>query len=157
MRIHLLAVGSRRPAWESRGFEEYARRMPRACALELVEIPVSRRTRATPVERAVEREGKRMLSAIPARARVVALDEQGQPWSTAQLAETLRGWLEDGRDLAVLVGGPDGLAPACRRRAEGCWSLSPLTLPHGLVRIIVAEQLYRAWSMIRHHPYHRGR
>lgn len=157
MKIHLLAVGTRRPAWESQGFHEYARRMPPACALRLVEIPTSKRTPATPVDRAVDREGKRMLSAIPPRAQVLALDEQGQPWSTTRLAAKLRDWLEDGRDVAMLLGGPDGLAPTCLQRAEARWSLSPLTLPHGLVRIIVAEQLYRAWSMTRRHPYHRGR
>ncbi len=157
MKIHLLAVGSRRPAWESLGFEEYARRMPPECALQLVEIPTSKRARTTPLERAVRREGERMLAAIPARAQVLALDEQGQAWSTSRLAHLLTGWLQNGRDVALLVGGPDGLAPACLQRADERWSLSPLTLPHGLVRVIVAEQLYRAWSMTRQHPYHRGR
>lgn len=96
-----------------------------------------------------------MLAAIPAGAVVTALDPHGKEWSTAELARALRTWLQEGRDRALLVGGPDGLAPACLARADAHWSLSALTLPHGLVRVLVAEQLYRAWSMLNNHPYHR--
>ncbi|WP_296898280.1 23S rRNA (pseudouridine(1915)-N(3))-methyltransferase RlmH [Thiohalocapsa sp.] len=101
-------------------------------------------------------EGARILAAVPARARVVALDLRGRAWSSEQLASELAGWLADGRDIALLVGGPNGLSDACLARAEQRWSLSPLTLPHPLVRVLVAEQLYRAWSQLQGHPYHRG-
>lgn len=97
-----------------------------------------------------------MLAALPAGAGVTALDERGKCWNTLELARRLQAWLAEGRDRALLVGGPDGLAPACRERAEESWSLSPLTLPHGLVRVVMAEALYRAWSVLRNHPYHRA-
>ncbi len=156
MRIHLLAVGSRMPRWVDAGYEDYARRLPRECSLHLVEIPLVRRTRTGDPRRAREREGERLLRAIPDGARVVALDEGGAGWRTRDVARRLSRWMLEGRDLALLVGGPDGLARACQERAEARWSLSPLTLPHGLVRIIVAEQMYRAWSLLHHHPYHRA-
>ena len=97
-----------------------------------------------------------MLKAVPKNCRVLALDVRGSSWSTETLSDKLAGWMSDGRDLALLVGGPEGLAPACLAQAEGRWSLSPLTMPHPLVRVVVAEQLYRAWSLLRHHPYHRA-
>ncbi|MEZ5585337.1 MAG: 23S rRNA (pseudouridine(1915)-N(3))-methyltransferase RlmH [Candidatus Competibacteraceae bacterium] len=156
MRIHLIAVGTRMPAWISQGFAEYAQRLPRECRLQLVEIPGGKRAKTTASERAQSEEGEKMLAAIPARVGVIALDERGALWDTRQLAEQLTLWLNEGRDIALLVGGPDGLAPACRRRAEATWSLSPLTFPHALVRVMVAEQLYRAWTIISHHPYHRA-
>ena len=155
MRIRLLAVGTRVPGWVAEGYTDYARRLPRECALELVEIAPEHRRRGLPVARAVEREGQRMQRALPAGARVVALDLAGQPWSTPELKERLRAWLGGGRDLALLVGGADGLWPPLRAQADEAWSLSPLTLPHALVRILVAEQIYRAWSLLRGHPYHR--
>ena len=156
MRMHLLAVGARRPGWEQAGFEEYARRLPADCALELVEIAATKRRKGTAASRAVAEEGERMLARIPRRARVVALDERGRPWSTLELSERLQRWREEAADVALLIGGADGLAPACLEAAREVWSLSALTLPHGLVRILVAEQLYRAWSIAGNHPYHRG-
>ncbi len=155
MRIRLIAVGQKMPGWVEQGYREYAKRLPRSCALELVEIPPGHRGKGASVERAMESEGQRMLAAIPASSRVVALDERGKGWTTAELARRLEGWLGDGRDLSLLVGGPDGLSAQCKGRAELSWSLSPLTLPHPLVRVVVAEQLYRAWSLIQGHPYHR--
>lgn len=157
MRIHLLAVGTRLPVWQQRGFEEYARRLPRECALHLIEIPAPRRSRGHGAAQAMATEWERMSRALPRDARVVALDERGTMDDTAALAARLGRWLHDGRDVAMLIGGPDGLAPAALQRADACWSLSPLTLPHGLVRVLVAEQLYRAWSLIKGHPYHRER
>lgn len=155
MRIHLLAVGERPDDWVEQGYREFARRLPPECALRLTEVPAGRRSKNADIARLVEREGERLLAAVPAGALAIALDVRGVSWSTAQLAGRLEQWLQDGRDVALLVGGPDGLAPACLERAELRWSLSPLTLPHALVRVIVAEQIYRAWSICRGHPYHR--
>jgi len=156
MQIHLIAVGTRMPAWVTQGYEDYARRLPRECALRLVEIPPGRRSRTQPTAQAVQEEGRRMLAAIPERAQVVALDVGGRAWDTPALADRLREWLQSGRDTALLVGGPDGLAGDCLQRAELRWSLSALTLPHPLVRVVLAEQLYRAWTIIGGHPYHRA-
>ncbi len=155
MRIRLIAVGNRMPGWVEEGYREYARRLPRECALELVEIPPGRRSRNADIARILREEGERMLAAIPKGARPVALDVGGRAWDTPGLARQLGAWLEEGRDLALLVGGPEGLAPEVRARAELSWSLSPLTLPHPLVRVVVAEQVYRAFSLLRGHPYHR--
>ncbi len=136
------------PAWVQAGYRDYARRLPRDCALNLVEIDAGRRARRT--------EGERMLQALPAGARVIALEVGGRPWSTEELAVQLAGWLRSGSDVALLVGGPEGLDPGCRAAAAEQWSLSPLTFPHPLVRVVVAEQLYRAWTILNHHPYHRA-
>jgi 23S rRNA (pseudouridine1915-N3)-methyltransferase len=144
------------PAWVNEGYQEYARRMPRECCLSLCEIPLGQRSKSQPVERAVQEEGQRMLAALGERQRVIALDVAGRSWSTAQLAARLEEWLQDGRDLSLLVGGPDGLSAECLQRAELRWSLSELTLPHPLVRVLLAEQLYRAWSLGNGHPYHRA-
>ena len=156
MRIHLIAIGHRRAGWERDGYREYARRMPPELALELHEIAPSKRSKGIPAERGIDDEGRRLLAAVPGGARVVALDERGAPWTTPELARRLEEWMGDGRALALLVGGADGLAPACIEAADHRWSLSPLTLPHGLARIVVAEQLYRASTIHRGHPYHRG-
>ncbi len=155
MRIHLLAVGRRPPAWVTSGFEEYARRLPRDCSLQLTEIPPARRVKGASPAALSHREGEALLRAVPARAVVIALDEHGELWNTRELAGRLAGWQQDGQTVALLVGGPDGLAPACLERAAARWSLSRLTLPHQLVRIVVAEQIYRAWSLLAGHPYHR--
>ncbi len=156
MRIHLIAVGQRQASWVDEGYREFARRLPPECALELVEIPAERRARNADIARLREREGERMLAALPRDARVIALEVGGRSWSTEQLAVELERWRGEGRDVALLVGGADGLAPDCLARADLSWSLSPLTLPHALVRVVVAEQVYRAWTIIRGHPYHRG-
>ncbi|MCY4467856.1 MAG: 23S rRNA (pseudouridine(1915)-N(3))-methyltransferase RlmH [Thiotrichales bacterium] len=156
MRIHLIAISHRRAGWEQDGFREYARRMPPELSLELHEIAPSKRRKRSPAERCVEDEGRRLVAAVPGSARVVALDERGSRWTTLELANRIERWMHDGRDVALLVGGADGLAPACIEAAEHRWSLSPLTLPHGLARIVVAEQLYRASTIIRRHPYHRA-
>ncbi|HHM05773.1 MAG TPA: 23S rRNA (pseudouridine(1915)-N(3))-methyltransferase RlmH [Gammaproteobacteria bacterium] len=156
MRLHLISAGTRMPPWVVQGFDQFATRLPPECSLQLHEIPLGRRSRNTNPLRAREDEGRRMLAAVPKNARVIALDVTGRGWSTEQLAAAMQDWLQDGRDLALLVGGPEGLAPACVARAELRWSLSPLTFPHMLVRLIVAEQLYRAWSLLKGHPYHRA-
>lgn len=156
MRIHLIAIGHRRAGWERDGYREYARRMPPELALDLHEIAPSKRTKGVPAERGIDDEGRRLRAAVPGGARVVALDERGAAWTTMELALRIEGWMGDGRALALLIGGADGLAPACIEAADHRWSLSPLTLPHGLARIVVAEQLYRASTIHRGHPYHRG-
>ena len=156
MKIHLLAVGTRMPDWVKTGYAKYAGRMPRECALNLIEIPVGPRGQHPDIARIVRVESERLLAAVPSGSRLVALDERGQESSTVELAGQLAGWLREGRDVSLLVGGPDGLDAACRDRAERLWSLSRLTLPHPLVRVVVAEQLYRAWSLLHNHPYHRA-
>lgn len=143
------------PDWVAAGYREYARRMPRECDLRLAEISPHRRTRGSDAARARTVEGERILSAVPGSARLVALDRGGRQWSTEQLALELEGWLSSGEDVALMIGGPDGLSTECLDAARQRWSLSELTLPHPLVRVVVAEQLYRAWSILRNHPYHR--
>ena len=155
MKIRLIAVGTRMPSWVVTAFGEYRKRLPRECALDLVEIAPERRGRNAPVAQIKDTECQKLLAAVPAGCRVVALDENGEGWTTRQLADRLDAWLHDGRDVALLVGGPDGLSSECLHKAEPRWSLSPLTLPHPLVRVVVAEQIYRAWSLLRGHPYHR--
>jgi 23S rRNA (pseudouridine1915-N3)-methyltransferase len=144
------------PAWVTTGYTEYARRLPRECSLQLVEIPVSKRRKSLPAARAIQEEGQLMLAAIPAGCLVIALDVAGRVWSTEVLAGRLQDWMAGGRDVALLVGGPDGLAQECLANSALTWSLSMLTYPHALVRIIVAEQIYRAWSLTTGHPYHRS-
>ncbi len=144
------------PGWVTDGYQEYARRMPRELALELTEIALAHRGKNPDVPRLMQQEAGAILAATGERDRVIALEVGGRPWSTEQLAGQLEDWQLDGRDVSFLVGGPDGLHETCRARADQCWSLSPLTLPHPLVRILLAEQLYRAWSITRNHPYHRA-
>lgn len=142
--------------WVKAGYREYAGRLPRECALSLIEIPAGKRSPHADLTRILRVEGERLLAAVPSGSRMIALDERGREWNTVELADRLTGWLRDGRDLSLLIGGPDGLDTPCQDRAEQLWSLSRLTLPHPLVRIVVAEQLYRAWSLLHHHPYHRA-
>ncbi len=159
MRVHLLAVGQKMPRWVSDGYLGYARRLRGELQLELKEIAPGKRTRTTSgnmVSRLVEQEGERLLNAIPRRAQVIALDVTGRHWSTEQLSLEVARWLSSGNDTALLVGGADGLSPACLARADARWSLSAMTFPHPLVRVIVAEQLYRAVSLLHNHPYHRA-
>ena len=156
LRLTLLSVSNRQPDWVDAGAEEYAKRLRGRCALELKTLPLARRTATTPVERAIHDEGERLLAAVPPGAHVVALLEKGKPWSTQELAAKLDGWMQRGAPVFFLVGGPDGLSRECSARANERWSLSNLTLPHGLVRIVVAEALYRAWSLLENHPYHRA-
>lgn len=156
MQIHLIAVGSKMPSWVTQGFNEFARRLPAECRLRLVEIPAGKRGKNADIARLTQDEGEKMLAAIPKGAHVVALEVDGKDWSTEQLSEQLDNWLHSGSDVALLVGGPEGLAAACRARADQLWSLSRLTYPHPLVRVVLSEQLYRAWSLLKGHPYHRA-
>ncbi len=155
MRIRLLTITHKSPAWIKTGYEEYAKRLPASCELQLVEIPAEKRTSNADLNRIKEREGEKMLAAIKPNHKVIALDMTGKLWSTEQLADQLSNWQANGRHIDLLVGGPEGLAAACLQKAEDKWSLSPLTFPHILVKLIVAEQIYRAWSILNKHPYHR--
>lgn len=155
MNIHLIAVGTRMPAWIQAGYEEYAKRLTLDCRLKLIEITAGKRTKNSDVARILQEEGERTLAHIPSNSLVIALDVKGQNWDTPTLAQQLNKWQHDGRDVSLLIGGPEGLAANCLATAEKKWSLSALTFPHPLVRIIVAEQLYRAWSLLKGHPYHR--
>jgi 23S rRNA (pseudouridine1915-N3)-methyltransferase len=156
MRARLISVGERMPAWVADGFAEYRKRLSRDLPLDLVEVPLGARGKGRDPARAIADEGAAVLAALPRDAHVVALDGRGQPWSSEQLARQLEAWRMAGRDLAILIGGPDGHAPDALARAHQRWSLGPLTLPHMLVRLIVAEQLYRAASINAGHPYHRA-
>lgn len=156
MQIYLIAVGRRMPQWVDDAYNEYARRMPRHCSLKLIEINAGKRSKSADVARINREEGERLLEAIPAGSRVIALERSGREKSTEQLATGMEKWLAGGQDLVLLVGGPEGLSQSCLDRADECWSLSKMTLAHPLVRVVLAEQLYRAWSIIANLPYHRG-
>ncbi len=155
MKIQLIAVGQKMPAWVETGFDEFARRLRGDVTLQLTEIPAGKRGKNADIERILAKEGELTLAAVPKGNKIVTLEVEGKPWTTPQLATQMQRWQMDGRDVSLLVGGPEGLAPACIQASEGKWSLSPLTLPHPLVRIILAESLYRAWSLNNNHPYHR--
>jgi len=155
MRIHLLAVGDRMPAWVQAGYEEFAKRLTSPPRLLLREIRAGRRAKGSDIGRVVREEGERLIAAVPNGAYVVALDRLGRELSTDELVTELRGRMRRGGDLALLVGGPEGLSEACLARADARWSLSRLTLAHPVVRVVVAEQIYRAWSVINGTPYHR--
>ena len=156
MRARLIAVGERMPGWVAEGFAEYAKRLSRDLPLELVEVKPGARGKGRDDARAVVDEGAALLAASPRDAHVVVLDGRGAPWSSEQLADQLSNWRMGGRDPAFLIGGPDGHAREVLQRADQSWSLGPLTLPHMLVRLVVAEQLYRAVTILNGHPYHRG-
>lgn len=156
MKLLVAAVGQRMPAWVDEAWKDYARRFPPNLPLELKEIRMPSRTRNADVVAAREAEGEALTAGAPAGALVVALDERGTPWTTEELASRLEDWMHEGRDPVFMIGGPDGLSPACRKRADLCWSLGGATYPHALVRVIVAEQLYRAWTITQNHPYHRA-
>lgn len=156
MRIRLIAVGRRMPKWVVAAYDDYARRLPHECRLELVEITPGTRKGQADAARAIAEEDTRIVKAIAPDSDVVALTVDGQAWSTDGLAGDLRHWMGDGRDRALLIGGPDGLGPRALAAAHRQRSLSALTLPHPLVRVIVAEQLFRAHSILIGHPYHRG-
>ena len=155
MKIQLVAVGTKMPAWVQAGYMAYVQRFPRDMPLELYEISAGKRSKNADIKRILEKEGEAMLAAVPVGNRIITLDIPGKPWNTQDLAMQMERWKRDGRDVSLLVGGPEGLAPACKSAADQSWSLSTLTLPHPLVRVLIAESLYRAWSITTNHPYHR--
>ena len=152
----ILAVGQKMPAWVEQGYQEFAHRMPVEARLEIKEIAPGKRGKNADIRRIVEEEGQKIIAAIPRGAHIVVLDVKGKSYSTEQLAGRMDEWMHCGQDICLLVGGPEGLSQACREMANEKWSLSSLTFPHPLVRVILAEQLYRAWSVLRNHPYHRA-
>ena len=154
MRARIVAIGVAMPAWVADGFAEYRKRLSRELPLELVEIKPP--ARGSDLKRAMAEEGDALLAAVPRDAHVIALDGRGSSWSSEQLAEQLKRWRMDGRELAFLIGGAEGHADAVLARADQRWSLGPLTLPHMLVRLVVVEQLYRAATILAGHPYHRA-
>ena len=155
MKLVIVAIGHRMPAWVDAGFDEYARRMPRDARLELLALKPEARGAGRPVERLLEAEAKRVLAPLPRGCVKVVLDERGTLFATRELAGRMEQWRATGRDIAFIVGGADGVAEGLKRAADLKWSLTPLTLPHGLARVVLAEQLYRAVSILHNHPYHR--
>jgi 23S rRNA (pseudouridine1915-N3)-methyltransferase len=156
MRISVIAVGTRMPDWVGQGITEYTKRLPRELKLAWREIPLAKRGKDAVPAALCAAEGEQILKVIPDSERVVALDVTGKRVSTPELARQLEDWQMSGNNYSILIGGPDGLSPACLARADMCWSLSDLTLPHPLVRVLLAEQLYRAWTITVNHPYHRA-
>ena len=156
MKINLIAIGQKMPPWVEQGYQEYAQRMPVEARLVLKDLAPGKRGKNADIPRILQDECQRIQAAIPKNNRIVVLDVKGKPWSTEQLSSRLGDWMQSGQDVSLLVGGPEGLSEPCRALADERWSLSPLTFPHPLVRIILAEQIYRAWSLLRNHPYHRG-
>ena len=155
MKIQLIAVGTKMPDWVEKGYLEYARRFPKDMQLELLEINAGKRGKNADIKRVLKKEGELTLEAIPKGNKIVTLEVTGKSWTTEQLAEEMVKWQHDGRNISLLIGGPEGLAPECIELSEQRWSLSALTLPHPLVRILVAESLYRAYTLTINHPYHR--
>jgi 23S rRNA (pseudouridine1915-N3)-methyltransferase len=156
LKLVILAVGHKMPDWISNGFDEYAKRMPPELRIELKELKPELRSSGRNAESVMAAEKQRIEAALPKHARVIALDERGRDWTTMQLAQALPGWQQDGRDVAFIIGGADGLHPDVKARGEIMLRISSLTLPHGMVRVLLAEQLYRAWSITQNHPYHRA-
>jgi len=155
MKIRLIAIGGKMPRWVTEGYNEYAKRFPPEVSFELVELPLGHRGKGADLARAKRQEGDQMLAAIPKGDRVIALEVGGKSWSTEQLADQLERWQMDGRNVSLLVGGPEGLDARCVALADQKWSLSALTLPHPLVRVLLAEQIYRACTILQGHPYHK--
>ncbi len=156
MKTRILSVGHKVPGWIQVGFDEYAKRLPPAHRIELVEIPPVTRNKSISAAQAVSREAKAIRQARRPGSRLVVLDEAGRQYSTVQLAAVFDEWAMQGRDLDLVIGGADGVDPVLKHQADNLWSLSALTLPHPLVRVVVAEQLYRVWSIRHQHPYHRA-
>ncbi|TFW10099.1 23S rRNA (pseudouridine(1915)-N(3))-methyltransferase RlmH [Oxalobacteraceae bacterium OM1] len=156
MQLVIAAVGHKMPAWIEDGFGEYAKRMPPECRLQLKEIKPVERSGSKTAETVMALERGKIEAAIPKGSRIVALDERGKDLTSAQLAQLLTQWQQDGRDVTFVIGGADGLDPGLKASADMLVRLSSLTLPHGMVRVLLAEQLYRAWSITQNHPYHRA-
>lgn len=155
MKITIFAIGKHMPHWVNEAYQEYSKRLPPDFALDLIEINTTARTKNADIKKIQEKEATDLLAAIPPRHYIIALDQNGQSWNTLQLSAQLQHWREEHPHIALLIGGPEGFSPTILNRAHLKWSLSPLTLPHPLVRVIAAEQLFRAWSILAGHPYHR--
>jgi 23S rRNA (pseudouridine1915-N3)-methyltransferase len=156
MKLKGIAVGTKMPPWVEMGVQEYSKRLPRDMPLEFIEIPIGNRAKNANLARAVKQESDQILAQVKPQDHVIALEVTGSNWSTEKLAKQMQNWQMQGQNIIFLIGGPDGLSDACRARANQQWSFSALTLPHPIVRIILSEQLYRAWSITQNHPYHRS-
>lgn len=143
------------PEWINTGYAEFSKRMPSELQLNLIEVTPSIRNKATPTKNNIKEEGERIQSAIPANSKLITLDEKGKEFSSIDLSKIMQDWLPQGQDIAIIIGGADGIDPIIKQQADETWSLSSLTMPHALVRVFIAEQLYRAWSILKGHPYHR--
>lgn len=155
MLIKLLAIGTKMPEWVRLGYQEYAERMPKECRLKLIEINAIKRTKNSDLNKIMQQESELLWEATEPSDLIVALDREGQSFNTEQLAQKLEQWRQSGQNISLWIGGPEGIAKPVLQKAQSTWSLSSLTLPHPLVRIVVAEQLYRAMSILQNHPYHR--
>ncbi|MDO8313449.1 MAG: 23S rRNA (pseudouridine(1915)-N(3))-methyltransferase RlmH [Sideroxyarcus sp.] len=155
MKLLILAVGNKMPSWITEGFNEYAKRMPREARIELTEIKPEARNSSKPAAQIMEVEAQRICAALPASALRIVLDEHGATFTTKQLAQLMQDWMRQGRDIAFIIGGADGLHESVKQQAQQLMALSTFTLPHGMVRVVLAEQLYRAHSLLHNHPYHR--
>ncbi len=156
MKIHLLATGTKMPDWVTKGYLEYANRLTGNVQLHLKEVAAEKRTKNSDTKAICKKESDKLIKAIPGGCHVVALDVLGQAWSTEKLASHMENWMMSGKDVALLVGGPEGMTRECVNQADQVWSLSALTFPHPLVRVLLAEQLYRGWTVTENHPYHRA-
>ncbi|MFA9441454.1 23S rRNA (pseudouridine(1915)-N(3))-methyltransferase RlmH [Uliginosibacterium sp. sgz301328] len=155
MKLIIAAVGTRMPDWIETGYREFAKRLPRDCPMELVEVKAEPRASGKPPAALMAAEAERLRAALPSRCRLVVLDERGDDLTTRQLADRMGRWMQEGDDVAFVIGGPDGLDPAFKSSAHEKLRLSSLTLPHAMVRVLLSEALYRAWSLLNNHPYHR--
>ncbi|MDO8466467.1 MAG: 23S rRNA (pseudouridine(1915)-N(3))-methyltransferase RlmH [Gallionella sp.] len=155
MKLLIVSVGHKMPDWITSGFNEYAKRMPREAKIELLEIKPEPRSTGKTTEQIMEAEAQRILAALPQNCLRIALDERGIQPTTKQLTTQMQGWMREGRDVAFIVGGADGLHESVKKVAQQLLALSSLTLPHAFVRVLLAEQLYRAHSLMHNHPYHR--
>jgi 23S rRNA (pseudouridine1915-N3)-methyltransferase len=155
MQIYIIAVGQRMPAWVQQGVEEYLKRMPSHCRVQVREVSSVHRGKNADVSRILKAEGESLTKAVPKGCRILALDRAGIQFDTPTLAKNLTEWMADGKDIALLIGGPEGLSKEVLQQSETVWSLSALTFAHPLVRIVLAEQLYRAWAITENHPYHK--
>lgn len=156
MHIRLLAVGDRQPSWVDDAFQSYAERLPRDWRFRLDAVRTAKRAKREPARRAIDDECKRLMDKVSDEEALILLDERGRSLTSKALAKRLSAWQTDGRAMAFVIGGPDGVSDELKRRADFIWSLSDLTLPHGLARVLLVEQLYRAWSLLAGHPYHRS-
>jgi len=155
MKLYVLAVGSKQPAWIDQGVHEFIKRMPHECRTELLLVDGDKKLKNRSVQERKQAEAKKLLAKVPPYTRILALDERGQSWNTQQWSQKLQSWLPQGEDVCFIIGGPDGLDDSLLQQASAKVSLSAMTLPHGLARILLVEQLYRAWSLLNNHPYHR--
>lgn len=155
MKLHLIAMGQQMPLWVQTAYQDYTKRLPKTCSLVLHELATPKRHKTSVIEQLKAQEAALIMKAIPDSAYTVALDERGTLWSTHTLSEDLRSWQHLGRDIAIIIGGPDGLDQSILDKAQKIRSLSLMTLPHPFVRVMIAEQIYRAWTVLTNHPYHR--